>query len=84
MAFDTERLTPEEAQEMIAIIKATIGARKASIWWITPIPLLADMIPAQMMVIGRARKLYQFVKQQHAENGALDQRLLRKRKRRNL
>ena len=63
------QITAEQTLEMTAIIKEILGPRKASLWWRTRNPLLGNFIPQDMLAAGRARKLYDFVKEAQAANG---------------
>lgn len=77
-------LTPGEVQEMIAVIISILGRPKADIWWTTPNPLLGNVIPAQMLQMGRGRRLYDYVKDAQAANAAIPPYLITRRKRANL
>lgn len=66
--LNSREMTVEQVQEMASIIKEILSPRKASLWWRTRNPLLGNVIPQDMLATGRARKLYDFVKEAQAAN----------------
>lgn len=55
-------ITPVQRGEMVGIVLKRLGKKKANLWWQTPNPMLGDVAPMEMVLMGREAKLYQFIK----------------------
>ncbi len=62
-------MTAAEKKAFALVIEFFGGdATKARIWFSTPNPLLGNVAPADMILMGRAKKLLKFIEARLAEN----------------
>ena len=54
-------LSAKARHDMTAWVREMLGPEKALVWWRTINPMLGSLSPAEMVMMGREQKLYDFI-----------------------